>query len=257
MNVEAPVAIVTAAGGGIGSAIVRRLLRQGLDVAAIDLNEAALGRLAAQTSDGTLHTYVADMTSEDDVTRVFEQLSSLGNVRVLVNGVGSVCSGGLRDLTMTQWQLGFDLNLTSVFLATRAALPLLERSSGDRAVINISSSLATVADATTLAYGAFKAALDHWTRAAALELAPQGIRVLAVAPGAVAGTAGEAQFEDAQFERLVPLGRFATPDEIAGIIAFLASDDARYITGTVVQIDGGDTALGIGWGSLPRLRTTE
>ncbi len=248
-----PVAVVTAAAGGIGSAVVYRLLAHGFEVVAIDLNQTALDQLAALTTDGKLHTFAADMTDEEDVARVFGELAGFPNVRVLVNGVGSVCSGGLRDLTMAQWRQGFDLNLTSVFLSTRAALPLLERSTGDRVVINISSSLATVADATTIAYGAFKAALEHWTRAAALELAPQQIRVVAIAPGAVAGTVGEAQFEEDGFEQVVPLGRFATTDEIAGVIAFLASPDARYITGTVLRIDGGDAALGVGWGSLPKL----
>jgi NAD(P)-dependent dehydrogenase (short-subunit alcohol dehydrogenase family) len=253
MNIQVPFAIVTAAGGGIGAAVVRRFLEQGLRVAAIDQDAAAMEQLASSTSSASLHTFVADMTSEEQVCAVYEHVADLGDLRVLVNGVGSTCSGSLRDLSLNAWQQGFDLNLTSVFLSTRAALPLLERSTGDRVVINISSTLASVADPTTLAYGAFKAALEHLTRAAALELAPQGIRVVAVAPGAVSGTAGEAAYEEAQYERLNPLGRFATPDEIAGVIAFLASNDARYMTGTVIQIDGGDAALGVGWGCLPRL----
>lgn len=253
MKTNAPFAVVTAAGGGIGSAVVRRFLAQGLHVAAIDQDAAALERLVSSNTSESLHTFVADLTSEEQVARVYEKLADLEDLRIVVNGVGSNCSGGLRDLSLSQWQQGFDLNLTSVFLSTRAALPLLERSTGDRVVINISSTLASVADPTTLAYGAFKAALDHWTRAAALELAPQGIRVVAVAPGAVSGTVGEAAYEEADYERLNPLGRFASTDEIAGVIAFLASSEARYMTGTVLQIDGGDAALGVGWGSLPRL----
>lgn len=252
MDTVAPLAIVTAAGGGIGSAVVRRFMAGGYRVAAVDREAEALGRIMPHGDHG-LHTFVADMTREDEVAAVYAEIAKLGDLSVLVNGVGSVCGGGLRDLSLAQWQQGFDLNLTSVFLSTRAALPLLERSGGDRVVINISSTLAQVADATTLAYGAFKAALDHWTRAAALELAPQGIRVVAVAPGPVAGTAGEQSYEEHAYERFNPLGRFATTDEIAGVVAFLASEDARYITGTVLQIDGGDAALGVGWGSLPRL----
>ena len=253
MNADAPFAIVTAAGGGIGSAVVGRFLEQGLHVAAIDNDAAALNHLLALHPGAALHPFVADMTDEDAVNTVYAQFAALQDVRVVVNGVGSVCSGGLRDMTMSQWRSGFDLNLTSVFLSTRAALPLLERSTGDRVIVNISSTLASVVDATTLAYGAFKAALDQMTRAMALDLAAQGIRVVAVAPGPVAGTTGEAQFEEAHYERFNPLGRFATTTEIAGVIAFLASHDARYMTGTVVQIDGGDAALGVGWGSLPRL----
>jgi NAD(P)-dependent dehydrogenase (short-subunit alcohol dehydrogenase family) len=253
MDKNTPFAIVTAAGGGIGAAVVRRFLARGLHVAAIDQDSDVLQHLVSSHVNPSLHTFVADMTSEDQVRAVYEQVADLGDLRVLVNGVGSTCSGGLRDLSLGAWQQGFDLNLTSVFLSTRAALPLLERSTGDRVIINISSTLARVADPETLAYGAFKAALEHWTRAAALELAPQGIRVVAVAPGAVSGTVGEAAYEEAEYERLNPLGRFATPDEIAGVIAFLASSEARYITGAVLPVDGGDAALGVGWGSLPRL----
>jgi NAD(P)-dependent dehydrogenase (short-subunit alcohol dehydrogenase family) len=252
MDTQAPLAVVTAAGGGIGSAVVRRFLAGGWLVAAVDRDAAALKRITPH-GDNVLHTFVADMTREDEVNAVYDKIAALGELRVLVNGVGSVCGGGLRDLSLLEWQQGFDLNLTSVFLSTRAALPLLQRSGGDRVVVNISSTLAHVADATTLAYGAFKAALDQWTRAAALELAPEGIRVVAIAPGPVAGTAGEAHYEQQAYERFNPLGRFATTGEIAGVVAFLASEDARYITGTVIQIDGGDAALGVGWGSLPRL----
>ncbi len=170
-----------------------------------------------------------------------------------MNGVGSICSGGLRTIALSDWQHKFDLNLTSVLLCSRAALPLFKRSTGDRVVINLSSTLARVTDPDTLAYGAFKAALEQMTRAMALELAPQGIRAVVVAPGPVASTGGEAAWEEERYTRLNPLGRFATPDEIADVIAFLASPQARYITGTTLRVDGGDAALGIGWGSFDRL----
>jgi NAD(P)-dependent dehydrogenase (short-subunit alcohol dehydrogenase family) len=184
---------------------------------------------------------------------MFRVVAGLGDLHALVNGVGSACSGGLRDLNVNDWQRKFDLNLTSVLLCSQAALPLLEQRVGDRVIVNLSSTLARVADPDTLAYGAFKAALEHMTRSMALELAPQNIRVVAVAPGPVAATGGEAAWEQERYVRLNPLCRFATADEIAGIIAFLLSPAACYITGTTISVDGGDSALGIGWGTFNRL----
>ncbi len=251
------VAVVTAAGSGIGKATAQRLVRDGFTVLAVDIDVAALAHLADKHHDLPLHTHAADVTDEQAVERVFAAADQLGALHVLVNGVGSICSGGLRTLALSDWQHKFDLNLTSVLLCSRAALPLLERSQGDRVILNLSSTLARVADPDTLAYGAFKAALEQMTRAMALELAPQGIRVVAIAPGPVAQTGGEAAWETERYAALNPLGRFATPNEIADVIAFLASPQARYITGTTLRVDGGDAALGIGWGTLNRLKNND
>ncbi len=245
------VAVVTAAGSGIGKATAQRLLRDGFRVVAADRDEEALARLAAEQDGVPLHTHVADVTDPPAVEDLFAAVEAFGGLHVLVNGVGSICSGGLRTLALDEWQGKFDLNLTSVLLCSRAALPLLERSEG--VIVNISSTLARVADPDTLAYGAFKAALEQMTRTMALELAPQGIRVVAVAPGPVASTGGEAAWDENRYARLNPLGRFATPHEIADVIAFVASPAARYITGTTIAVDGGDVALGAGWGTLTKL----
>lgn len=247
------VALVTAAGSGIGKATAQRLLRDGFRVVAADRDEAALARLAAEYPNAPLHTHVADVTDPQAVERLFVAVEALGTLHVLVNGVGSICSGGLRTITLDDWHGKFNLNLTSVLLCSRAALPSLERSRGECVIVNISSTLARVADPDTLAYGAFKAALEQMTRIMALELAPQGIRVVAVAPGPVASTGGEAAWETDQYARLNPLGRFATPHEIADVIAFVASPAGRYITGTTIAVDGGDAALGAGWGTLTKL----
>jgi NAD(P)-dependent dehydrogenase (short-subunit alcohol dehydrogenase family) len=159
------VALVTAAGSGIGKATAQRLLRDGFRVVAADRDAAALARLATEHRAAPLHTHTADVTDPHNVASMFAAVEALGALHVLVNGVGSICSGGLRTLVLDDWQGKFDLNLTSVLLCSRAALPLLERSEGDHVVINISSTLARVADPDTLAYGAFKAALEHMTRA--------------------------------------------------------------------------------------------
>jgi|GEM_PF-340457 len=244
------IAVVTGAGGGIGRAIAQRLLQQQMIVVAADSDANALAMLRDQARAETLETVVADVTQTEDVDRIFARVRQRGALHILVNGVGSNCSGGLRDLSLAEWQRKFDLNLTSVFLCTAAALPLLEATSGDRVVINLSSTLATVADPQTLAYSAFKAGLEQLTRGLALELAPSGIRVVTVAPGPVSATSGEASFDSAEWAALNPLGRFATPDEVATLIEFIASPAAAYLTGTTVRLDGGDSALGAGWGPL-------
>lgn len=255
MNHQQRIAIVTAAAGGIGRATTLALLNQGYTVIAVDRNRESLDALHVAAGCRALYAVVADATQPGEVERVIQTAARLGGLHVLVNGVGSTCSGGIRDLSLRTWREKFELNLTSVFVMTQAALPLLQTTPGDRVVINLSSSLAAIADPQTIAYSAFKAALEQWTRCLALDLAADGVRAVAVAPGPVADTAGEAEFESPAYLRLTPLRRFATPDEIAAAIAFVASPAASYLSGTTVRVDGGDSAFGAGWGALePLLR---
>jgi meso-butanediol dehydrogenase / (S,S)-butanediol dehydrogenase / diacetyl reductase len=249
------IAIVTAAGGGIGRATALALLQQGLTVIAVDRDRAALDALHGAADSERLLAVVADATDPAAAERAVFDATRLGGLHVLVNGVGSTCSGGIRELSLQTWREKFELNLTSVFVMTQAALPLLRATHGDRVVINLSSSLAAVADPQTIAYSAFKAALEQMTRCLALDLAADGVRAVAVAPGPVAATGGEAEFESPEYARLTPLRRFATTDEIAAMIAFVASPAASYVSGTTVRVDGGDSAFGAGWGALePLLR---
>ncbi len=253
MTITPRTAVVTAAGGGIGAAITRRLLAQQYTVFAADNDPDALERLRQSARSSRLQPVVCDVTDPVAVERAFAEIGRHGPLHVLINGVGSTCSGGIRDLSLERWHAMFGLNLTSVFLATRAALPLLEAATGDRVVITLSSTLAAVADHTTIAYSTFKAGLEQFTRALALELAPSKIRAVAVAPGPVTATGGEASFDTESNARLNPLGRFATPDEVAALTAFLVSEEATYLTGAIIRLDGGDAALGAGWRPLEAL----
>jgi 3-oxoacyl-[acyl-carrier protein] reductase len=243
------VAVVTGASNGIGAATVRVLLDGGYHVVAFD-TEPMLN-----TSEH-LEMVQGDATREEDVERLAMHVANIGTLHVVVNVVGSVCGGRLLDLTPADWRNGFDVNLTSVFLVCRALLPILERTQGDRVIVNLSSSLARVCDPETIAYGAFKSALEHFSRTLALELAPRGVRVMVVAPGPVAGAAAEARWDEASFGHLSPLKRFATPQEVARVIGFIAAPEAAYLTGAVYAVDGGDAALGVGWGSLNELDAT-
>ncbi len=251
------IAIVTAAGGGIGRATTRALLDQGYTVIAADRDQAALDELHSDAGNARLYGVVADVTQPVDAERVAGTAARLGALHVLVNGVGSTCSGSIRDLSLQTWREKFELNLTSVFVMTQAALPLLQATHGDRVIINLSSSLAAIADPDTIAYSAFKAALEQWTRCLALDLAADGVRVVAVAPGPVADTGGEAEFESPEYARFTPLRRFATTAEVAAAIAWVASPAAAYITGVTLRVDGGDSAFGAGWGTLQRIERRE
>lgn len=240
------VALVTGAAGGLGAAIAEHLLAEGYRVIGFD-------RRAISTSIERLTGVRGDATSEADVRALADRVAEQGPLHVLVNAVGSVCVGRFEDLTLEQWRAGLDANLTSVFLVTRAVLPVLSRATGDRAIVNVSSTLARVSDPETIAYGAAKAALEQLGRTLALDLAPRQIRVNTVAPGPVAETTAEARWDEAQYGALNPSGRFARPAEVARVVAFLASDASAYITGGVYAVDGGDAALGVGWGPLRRL----
>lgn len=239
-------AVVTGAAGGIGRAVARKLLAEGYRVFAFD-------RDPITTEHPGLTAVQGDATSPDDVARLAAAVQAHGPLHVLVNAVGLACEGSFDDLTLETWRASFDLNLTSVFLTTQALLPLLRQAGGDRAIVNLSSTLARVADPQVIAYGTFKAALEHFSRTLALHLAKDGIRVVVVAPGPVSATASESRWAEDRYAKLNPLGRFATPEEVATLIAFLAGPDAGFITGSVHAVDGGDSALGAGWGFLEQL----
>jgi 3-oxoacyl-[acyl-carrier protein] reductase len=243
--VSTRVAVVTGAASGIGRAVTDSFLQRGDTVIAVDLDTSACPKSE------NLILVNGDITRTEDVHRVVAAVQTRGLLHVLVNAVGSVHRGRFAGLALDDWRAAFELNVMTVVQVTQALLPSLEATSGDRVIINLSSTLARVADPDLIAYGASKAALEHFTRTLALDLAPRRIRVVGVAPGPVSDTAADAHWTEAQFGPRNPLGRFARPDEIASLVAFLSSDQAQYITGSIHDLDGGDAALGAGWGMFP------
>ncbi|HEV7666449.1 MAG TPA: SDR family oxidoreductase [Chloroflexota bacterium] len=248
-SADAPdrISVVTGAAGGIGRATVNALLARGDRVIAFDVDPSPF------VQSDHLTPLAGDATRAADVETLLHTAVALGGLHVLINLVGSPCTGRFEALTLDDWRTGFELNLTSVWLVTRKLLPLLRATAGDRVIVNLSSTLARVSDPDTIAYGAFKAALEHLSRTLAIDLAADHIRVVAVAPGPVSGTRSDQQWSEEQFGRLNPLGRFATPNEVASVIAFVSSTAASFVTGCVYAVDGGDSALGVGWGAPRRL----
>jgi NAD(P)-dependent dehydrogenase (short-subunit alcohol dehydrogenase family) len=242
--------VLTGAAGGIGAAIARELLAQGATVHGIDRDHAGLNSLAQEFS-GRFLPYTADLADRGATDRMVDLLHSAlaGRCDILVNNAGI---GRVQSFVTTKDALLdrlFAVNFTAVFRLTRALVPAL-RCSGRASVVNIASELALVGQPGYTAYSATKGAILAFSRALAAELAPQGIRVNAVCPGPIDTALLASEFalaEDSVAARAgeiatVPLGRLGVPRDIAGVVAFLASDAAGFVTGAAWPVDGGKTA---------------
>ena len=232
------VAIVTGAGGGIGSAVARALSAQGALVVGADVAPAVGDLMAALGG----HGLCGDLTDGAFTEMlVAEAVDKGGRLDVLVNGAGVQLRTAAIDIDDEGWQRLVDVNLTAVYRLTRQAAKALMATRG--CVVNIASSSADRAVAGIVPYGATKAALTQLGKGMAVELGPFGVRVNAVAPGYVETpmTAALLDQEDVRAQKLarIPLQRFADGDDVADVVTFLCSDAARYVTGVVLPVDGG------------------
>lgn len=248
-------ALVTGGASGIGQATVVRLLREGAAVVAADVVEGGLATTIemakAEDLAGALATVVFDIADESAVgTLVPQAVADLGGLDVLVNAAGILRSAHTHECTLELWNRILAVNLTGTFLVTRAALPAL-LATGNGVVVNFGSTSATFAHPYMAAYAASKGGIQAFTHALALEYSKQGLRAVAVAPGAIRTGITESTAQglpaDADwglFTKLMPLlgEGFAEPDAVAGVVAMLASEDGRHITGTEIRIDGGTHA---------------
>jgi NAD(P)-dependent dehydrogenase (short-subunit alcohol dehydrogenase family) len=243
-------AVLTGAAGGIGAAISRELLAQGATVHGVDRDPVGLGALEQEFS-GRFIPYTTDLADRSATDRMLGHLHSAlaGHCDILVNnaGVARVQSFVSSEDALLDRLLA--VNFTAAFRVTRALVPAL-RASGRASVINIASELALIGQPGYTAYTATKGALLAFSRALATELAAEGIRVNAVCPGPIDTPmlAGEFKVADDPIAARageiasVPLGRLGVPADIAGVVAFLASDAAGFVTGATWPVDGGKTA---------------
>jgi len=234
------VVLVTGAGRGIGRAIAEQFAQRGASIVANDIGDHVKDVEASITrAGGAALSVVADVSQTREVDRLFDAaLQRFGDVNVLVNNAGLV-NESRHFLTGDEawWDRVLATNLKSVFLCTHRAAWLMARRKGG-CVINMSSGGATRAHRGNVAYDATKGGIEAFTRATALDLAPYGIRVNAIAPGSIA-TGPLTDEESRDRGRTIPMGRVGTPEDIASVAVFLASDEARYMTGHTVAVDGG------------------
>jgi len=252
LRLEGKVALVTGASRGIGEAISRRFAREGARVALAARDEEACRRIAGEIEDsgGKAMTAKTDVTDARSIAEtVSAVVSRWGRIDVLVNNAGLGGSTPLSDRDDSRWDAILATNLTAVFRVTREALPHLP--DGAR-IINLSSVAGRFGVAGLGAYSATKHGVIGLTRSFALELAPRGITVNAMCPGWVETDMGRSGWrgvgerhggDEKEGRRLAaemaPLKRIIDPDEVAGLAAYLASDDARSITGQAIVLDGG------------------
>jgi NAD(P)-dependent dehydrogenase (short-subunit alcohol dehydrogenase family) len=242
MEFNGKVAIVTGATSGIGMATARKFAEQGGKVAAAGRKKDVLTKIAAPN----IRTYAVDLLNEPE-TAAFVQnvLNDFGRIDVLVNAAGIIASGTIENTTLSDYDLMMNINVRSVFQLTQLALPSIIERKGN--IVNVSSVTGLRAFPNVFAYCISKAAVDQFTRCAALELAPKGVRVNAVNPGVVrtnlhrnSGMSEDAYAAFVERSKTThPIGRVGDPEEIADLILFLASSKAGWITGVTYSIDGG------------------
>jgi len=245
-NLSGRVGIVTGAGGGIGREIARRLTREGMVVAVLDRDSAAAEAAAAEIGGLAL---AADVTSPKEVSGAVDTvLARLQRIDVLVNNAGIAWMGPAMDMPLEALQAMLRVNVEGVFIVTRAVLPhMMARRSGS--VVNLASWAGKTGNANFAGYCASKFAVIGLTQALAREMAPHSIRVNAICPGIVVDTAMRSTIEvqqrhyglpdTAEREKSIPIGRVSVPDDVARIAAFLASDEASYMTGESINLSGG------------------
>jgi len=244
-------AIVTGGASGIGLATVHRLAAAGVGVAIVDLDlarcETAVAEVLARTPSATILTLDADVTEPEAAGRIVNAaVDAFGRLDIAVNNAGtSGTYASLPEQTVADWNATIAVNLTSVFLGMQAQIPAML--AGDHpggSVVNVASGAGLVGFARLPAYVASKHGVIGLTKSVALEYARKGIRVNAVCPGSVRTPmlAGFTGGDDAALEAMgamSPIGRLATPDEIAAAIVWLCTPDACFVTGTALPVDGG------------------
>ncbi|WP_171210037.1 MULTISPECIES: SDR family NAD(P)-dependent oxidoreductase [unclassified Ruegeria] len=256
MKLEGKIALVTGARGGIGRAIVARFIKEGATVYAADLTPE--GSLDAHVDDGVF--VKLDVTQEADAIAVMDKVREAhGKLDILVNAAGIEIEKTVEDTTLEEWNRSFAVNSTGTFLTSKYALPLMREaatSGSSASLINFGSYDGFIADPGLAAYCATKGAVHALTRAMACDHGPEGIRVNAICPGYIdtpmlqsffngdgsGGSGGSIETLQKAVRDVHPMRTYGTPEDIANLVNWLASDEARYASGQLWVLDGGLSA---------------
>jgi 3-oxoacyl-[acyl-carrier protein] reductase len=244
-RLEGKVAVITGAGRGIGAAIARRFAAEGASVVMNSLSDSS-SKVAEEiiTAGGKAASIQGDVSKADDVSKVIDAaIAHFGRLDILVNNAGVTRDNLLMRMSEDDWDTVIDTNLKSVYLCCRAALrPMLKTRSGGR-IINLSSVIGISGNSGQANYSASKAGILGLTKSLAKELASRQITVNAIAPGFIVTdmTAGMSPEAKEGLMKRIPLGTLGTPEDVAAVASFLASDESKYITGQTLTVDGGMT----------------
>lgn len=252
---DGKVAVVTGGTSGVGAATARMLMEEGAKVLVCARHEPADDVWRRLTAAGIVLYQPCDVAARNEVeAAIARAVNAFGGLDILVNNAGCGCFGQTPDLDPETWHQTVSVNLHSVFYGCRAAIPHL-RARGGGAIVNVASISGLAADHGFTAYNAAKGAVVNYTRSLAIDHAGEGIRVNAVCPGLIdtpmSAVIGEMSLSEI-WVASIPMGRGAQPDEIAKVVTFLASDDASFMTGSIVVADGGLSAA-TGQPNLPKV----
>ena len=247
MSISNRVAIVTGSGQGIGREIALKLAEQGASIVISDINEVTAKEVASeiQSKNGNSLAIPSNVSLASDVNKLVEQtLSSFGHVDILVNNAGVTKDGLLLRMAEADWDMVLDINLKGAFLCTQAVLRHMIRQHWGR-IVNIASIVGLTGNAGQANYAASKAGIIGLTKSTAREVASRSVTVNAVAPGFIDTGMTQKLSENMKQESLkqIPVGYFGLPKDVAYAVAFLVSEEAHYITGQVINVNGGMAML--------------
>ena len=253
MKLKDKVSLITGAGSGIGRATALRFASEGATVviAERNLSEAEKTQRLIAQANGTAKIIAIDITQEQQVTDVISKtINEFGRLDILHNNAGVSVVKPITETTESDWDFLFSVNLKGMFFCCKHAIPHMVRQGGG-VIINTASELALVGQPLYSAYCATKGGVLAFTRALSVEWASRGIRINAVCPGPIKTPMLQAEFnmavdpsaEETATIQSIPIRRLGTPEDIAGVALFLASDDAEFVHGTMVIVDGGRTAF--------------
>lgn len=246
MRLKNKIAIITGGGTGIGLSCARLFCREGARSVIFGRREDRLDEAVTEIGNTAL-AVSGDITRNEDIKRLVETtIRTYGKVDILINNAGVFTGSPVHEMQDSDWDAILNINLTGIFKLTREVLPhMMQQKSGS--LIHISSILGLIATPNVAAYNTSKGALNQFSRSLAVEYGSSGIRSNAVCPGLIATEMTEELMSDKElmqeWSKNYPIGRFGQPDDIAQACLFLASDESSFVTGTLLPVDGGYTAL--------------